>query len=217
MCKKTVLNNGIRVITEEVNYVNSVSIGLWINTGSINELTSMNGITHFIEHLLFKGTQKRSSIDIVKDIESVGGIINAFTSKEYTCIYAKVLDRYFPLAIETLSDILLNSRFDKEDIDKEREIVLQEIMLVEETPDDYVHDLFNYSLFYDHPLCYPVQGTTDSVKEIKREGEKRAEIEYRIAGEWFLFIRKSADIIDIWENDGGDWYLFPPKTLKKKE
>jgi predicted Zn-dependent peptidase len=169
MYKKTVLPNGIRVITEEIEYVNSVAIGLWIKTGSINENPSLNGITHFIEHLLFKGTDKRDAIDIVKGIESVGGVINAFTGKEFTCIYAKVLDRYFQVALDTMADILLNSRFDAEEIDKEREIVLQEIILVEETPDDYIHDLFNYSLFYNHPLGYPVQGTINSVKEIKRE------------------------------------------------
>jgi predicted Zn-dependent peptidase len=167
--RKTVLQNGIRVITEEIPYLKSVSIGVWVVTGSRDEQPNENGISHFIEHLLFKGTGKRTAFDIAKEIDSVGGTLNAFTGREYTCFYAKVIDKNLPLAIDLLSDIFLNSLLAPKDVEKERMVILQEIKMVEDTPDDYVHDLFNRVCWGDHPLGFPIFGTSDLVQSFQRD------------------------------------------------
>ena len=135
MYQKTVLKNGIRVVSENIPHIRSISIGIWITAGSRQEGSEEKGISHFIEHLVFKGTKSRSAHDIAKEIDSVGGILNGFTEKEYTCFHAKVLDQHCPLAIELLSDIFLNSTFDPNEIERERNVVLQEIKMVEDTPD----------------------------------------------------------------------------------
>jgi predicted Zn-dependent peptidase len=167
--QKTVLGNGIKVITEEIPYLKSVSIGVWVNTGSRDEQPHENGISHFIEHLLFKGTERRTAFDIAKEIDSVGGTLNAFTGREYTCFYAKVIDRNLPLAIDLLSDIFLHSLMDPKDVEKERMVILQEIKMVEDTPDDYIHDLFNRACWGDHPLGFPIFGTSELVQSFNRD------------------------------------------------
>lgn len=167
--QKTVLDNGIRVITEEIPYLKSVSIGVWVNTGSRDEKPDENGISHFIEHLLFKGTERRTAYDIAREIDSVGGTLNAFTGREYTCFYAKVLDKNLPLAIDLLSDIFLHPKMDPNDVERERMVILQEIKTVEDTPDDYIHDLFSRVCWGDHPLGYPIFGTTELVQSFKRD------------------------------------------------
>ncbi|MFB3884299.1 MAG: M16 family metallopeptidase [Thermodesulfobacteriota bacterium] len=167
--QKTVLDNGIKVITEEIPYLKSASIGIWVNTGSRDEPPEENGISHFIEHLLFKGTERRTAFDIAKEIDSVGGTLNAFTGREYTCFYAKVIDKNLPLAIDLLSDIFLHSLIDDQDVEKERMVILQEIKMVEDTPDDYVHDLFNRACWGNHPLGFPIFGTSDLVRSLKRD------------------------------------------------
>lgn len=167
--QKTELRSGISVITEEMPDVESSSIGVWVNTGSRNESRKVNGISHFIEHLLFKGTEKRTALDISREIESVGGVLNAFTSREYTCFYAKVLNKDLPLAIDLLSDIFMNSKFDKKEMDKERLVVLQEIKMVEDTPDDLIHDLFAERFWKDHPLGASILGPSSNIKSISRE------------------------------------------------
>ena len=166
---KSVLANGIKVITEEIPYLKSVSIGVWVITGSRDEQPSENGISHFIEHLLFKGTERRSAFDIAREIDSVGGTLNAFTGREYTCFYAKVIDKNFPLAIDLLSDIFLHPLMDPKDVEKERMVILQEIKMVEDTPDDYIHDLFNRACWGDHPLGYPVLGNSGLVQSFHRD------------------------------------------------
>jgi predicted Zn-dependent peptidase len=166
--RKTVLSNGIKVITEEIPYLKSVSIGLWVTTGSRDERPHENGISHFIEHLLFKGTERRTALDIAKEIDSVGGTLNAFTGREYTCFYAKVIDKNLRLAMDLLSDIFLHSLLDEKDVEKERMVILQEIKMVEDTPDDYVHDLFNRTCWGDHPLGFPICGTVDRVQSFTR-------------------------------------------------
>lgn len=166
--QKTELRSGISVITEEMPDVESSSIGVWVNTGSRNESRKTNGISHFIEHLLFKGTEKRTALDISREIESVGGVLNAFTSREYTCFYVKVLNKDLPLAIDLLSDIFMNSRFDKKEMDKERLVVLQEIKMVEDTPDDLIHDLFAERFWKDHPLGASILGPSSNIKSISR-------------------------------------------------
>ncbi|MCJ7640342.1 MAG: insulinase family protein [Desulfobacterales bacterium] len=166
---KTILEGGIRVITEEIPYFKSVSMGVWVITGSRDEPSEENGISHFIEHLLFKGTERRTAFDIAKEIDSVGGALNAFTGREYTCFYAKVIDKNLPLAIDLLSDIFLHPLIDPKDVEKERSVILQEIKMVEDTPDDYVHDLFNRVCWGNHPLGYPILGTRELVQSFTRE------------------------------------------------
>src|SRR4030042_6700353 len=141
--QKTVLDNGLRVITEEIPYLRSVSIGVWVVTGSRDERPDENGISHFIEHLLFKGTEKRTAFDIAKEIDSVVGTLNAFTGREYTCFYAKVIDKNLPLAIDLLSDIFLHPLMDPKDVEKERMVILQEIKKGDAPTDNHIHDLFN--------------------------------------------------------------------------
>lgn len=167
--QKTVLGNGLRVVTEKIPYLRSVSIGVWVITGSRDEQPQENGISHFIEHLLFKGTERRTAFDIAKEIDSVGGTLNAFTGREYTCFYAKVIDQNLSLAIDLLSDIFLHSLIDLKDIEKERMVILQEIKMVEDTPDDYIHDLFNRACWGDHPLGFPIYGTSELVQSFRRD------------------------------------------------
>lgn len=168
MCRKTVLDNGIRIISEEITYVRSVSIGVWVGCGSRYERASINGAAHFIEHMLFKGTQTRSALDIAAEIDSVGGILNAYTGKELTSYYIKIPDYHLPLAIDLLADILNNSLFNTEELEKERSVILQEINMVEDTPDDYIHDFFSNIFWKKHPLGYPVLGTRETVSNLDR-------------------------------------------------
>lgn len=168
MLQKSTLKNGIRVITERMPGLHSATIGFWVQNGSRHEKVKLNGISHFIEHMLFKGTRNRSSLDIAKEIDSVGGVLNAFTGREFSCYYAKVLGDKLPQAIDLLSDLVLNSVFDKSEIEKERRVILQELSMVEDTPDDQVHDLFCESIWHSHPLGRPVLGTRETVKNISR-------------------------------------------------
>jgi predicted Zn-dependent peptidase len=172
MYKKQRLNNGISVLTEEIPHLLSVSIGIWVKIGSRHEDSVNNGISHFIEHLLFKGTERRSALDIAKEIDSVGGVLNAFTGREYTCFYAKVLSKDLPLAIDLLSDVYNNPLFDSEELDKEKGVILQEIKMVEDTPDDIVHDLFAQNLWKDHPLGFPILGNAETVTAVTSDDVK---------------------------------------------
>ncbi len=169
MFAKTVLDNGIRILSEERPGSRSVSLGIWVENGSRHESQHQRGISHFIEHLLFKGTKRRSATRIAEEMDSVGGVLNAFTGKEYTCYYAKVLDENLPLAIDLLGDIFLHSVFDGEEIERERSVVLQEISQAEDTPEDYVHDLFSLDFFGDHPLGRPICGEVATVSSFQRE------------------------------------------------
>lgn len=159
----TTLENGIRVITETVNHVQFMSMGFWVGVGSRYESEKQWGITHFIEHMLFKGTEKRTADQISGAVDAVGGQLNAFTSKENTCYYIKTLTEDFPLAVDVLSDMFLNSRFDNEEIAKEREVIIEEIKMYEDTPDDQVHDLMSANLWPDHPLGRAILGTEESI------------------------------------------------------
>lgn len=161
--QKTVLDNGIRVVTETIPTLESVSLGLWITTGSRDETPQENGISHFIEHLFFKGTDSRSAFDITRAIESVGGSINAFTGKEYTCIHAKVLQNDIALALDVVTDIFANSIFDPEELEREKMVVLQEVKMIEDTPEDLIHDLFNRFFWADNGLGFPVTGTQENI------------------------------------------------------
>ncbi|HEX9146844.1 MAG TPA: pitrilysin family protein [Candidatus Binatia bacterium] len=169
MFAKTVLENGIRVVSQEMRDHRSVSLGIWVENGSRHESPQENGISHFIEHLLFKGTERRSAAQIAEEMDAVGGVLNAFTAKEHTCYYAKVLDENLPLAIDLLTDIFLHSSFESEEIERERSVILQEISQAEDTPDDYVHDLFSLDFFKDHPLARPICGCLETVMSFRRD------------------------------------------------
>ena len=166
MIKKELLSNGLTVITEKIPGVRSISLGVWLNKGSRHEKEEENGISHFIEHLLFKGTESKSAQQIALVIDSIGGQIDAFTSKEYTCFYAKVLDEHLPVALGLLSDIVLHPKFDRKDIEQERKVIYEEIKMVEDTPDELVYDVFIENFWKGHPLGKPVQGTIEKVSKI---------------------------------------------------
>src|SRR6266850_3914530 len=160
---KNILGNGLTIVTERMPNLRSISLGVWLKKGSRHETEPENGISHFIEHLLFKGTRTRTAKDIALTIDSIGGQIDAFTAKEYTCFYAKVLDEHLPIALDLLSDIVLHPNFDPEEIEKERKVIFEEIRMVDDTPDELVYDLFNQQFWADHPLGRPIQGTIESV------------------------------------------------------
>lgn len=168
MFEKTTLENGIRIVTERMPELHSVSVGFWVEAGSRHESLEFGGISHFLEHMLFKGTENRSARDIAMEIDSVGGVLNAFTDREFCCYYAKVLGDKLPNAIDILSDLLLNSVFDPEEIEKERKVILQELHMIEDSPDDLVHDLLSESIWRGHPLGHSVIGSIPSVNHIGR-------------------------------------------------
>lgn len=169
MITKSTLHNGIRVISESIPHSHSVAIGIWVTNGSRHDRREINGVAHFIEHLLFKGTAKRSALDIAREIDSVGGVLNAFTCREYVCYYAKVLNDSLPKAVDLLSDIFLNSTFDPAEIEKERKVVLQEIRMLRDSPDSYIHELFCQSFWKSHPLGMTIAGTEESVNRLSRD------------------------------------------------
>lgn len=169
MFKKEYLSNGIPVVMEPLKNMRSVAIGIWVKVGSRNEALDENGISHFLEHMFFKGTHKRTAKDIAIEIDSLGGELNAFTSKENTAFYVKILDEYIEKGVELLSDIFLHSTFPEEDIEKEKRIIKEEIKMVEDTPDDYVHDLFNHTIWGDTGLGQSVLGRRETVKSFTRD------------------------------------------------
>lgn len=165
---KTIFPHGLRVVSEEIPHVRSISVGIWIDVGSRDEEEWSNGISHFIEHMLFKGTERRSVREIARSVESVGGYLNAFTSKEHTCYYARVLDEYTDLALDVLSDIVLHPVFPDRELEKERGVIIEELKNAEDDPDDLIHDYFDRRLFGSHPLGFPVIGTERNLKTLKR-------------------------------------------------
>lgn len=167
--KKTGLANGTVIVTETVPDVRSISIGFWIGVGSRNEMPDESGISHFIEHLLFKGTEKRTAKDISETFDGLGAEFNAFTSKEFTCYYTRILDEHLPIGVEVLADILQNSLFSAEHIAAEKKVVLEEIAMYEDTPDELIHDLFTARLWQNHPLGQKILGTRDTVGSFTRE------------------------------------------------
>jgi len=156
--------NGVRVVLENIPTVRSVAIGVWIKTGSSNETPELNGVSHFLEHMFFKGTKTRNAKEIAESFDSIGGQVNAFTSKEYTCYYAKVLDTHADYALDVLGDMFFNSLFDEGELEKEKNVVLEEIKMYDDTPDDLVHDLLSNIMYEKHPLGYPILGTEDTLK-----------------------------------------------------
>jgi predicted Zn-dependent peptidase len=169
MYRKDTLTNGIRVVSETLPKSRSVSIGVWVKVGSRHEPEEIGGTSHFIEHLFFKGTEKRTAKDIAIEMDSIGGEMNAFTSQETTTYYAKVVDEHLPVAIDILSDILLHSKFDPLEMEKERKVILEEIKGVEDTPDDYIHELFTNTVWAGNSLGRPILGTRDTIKALKHK------------------------------------------------
>lgn len=164
MIEKHTSKNGLRIVLEKIPSVRSVTIGVWVLTGSRNENEINNGISHFLEHMFFKGTKTRTATDIAEAFDSIGGQVNAFTSKEYTCFYAKVLDTHKEHALEILADMFFNSSFDSDEMEREKKVVYEEIKMYEDTPDDIVHDLLARASYGQHPLGYPILGTEEHLK-----------------------------------------------------
>ena len=167
--QKTTLDNGLKVVTEKVESVKSVSVGIWVKTGSRNETAKQAGITHFLEHMLFKGTESRSSYDIAMSMESVGGYLNAFTSSEYTCYYSRCLNTQLDKALDVLSDMVLNPSFPEDEVEKEKKVVIEEMKMYRDSPDDYLFEEFSNKLFEGHPLGRPIIGFEETVSAFTRD------------------------------------------------
>ena len=166
--KRSVHSSGLRIVTEEVPSVRSAAVGIWVNVGSRDEAPATAGASHFLEHLLFKGTKSRTALEISSSIESVGGEMNAFTSKEYTCFYARVIDTDLPMAIDVVSDLITSSIVTALDVDAERKVVLEEIAMRDDDPSDLVHDLFSDTYYGDTQIGRPILGTIDSINKMSR-------------------------------------------------
>jgi len=168
--QKHVLPNGLVVLTETMSHVRSVSVGVWIRNGSRREIPEENGLAHFMEHMVFKGTERRSAEDIAREMDSVGGMLDAFTSKEQICFNAKVLDDHLPIAFDVIADLVLRPKFDSDDVKKERQVVLEEIKMDLDNPEYLLHELFTRGFWPDHSLGRPILGTPETVKGFNREG-----------------------------------------------
>ena len=169
MVAREVLDDGLRLITETMPQVRSVTIGVWLTRGSRHETDARGGIAHFVEHMLFKGTDSRSAEDIAQAIDSIGGQLDAFTAKEYASYYIKVLDEHLPLAVDLLADIVLRPAFASDEIEREKKVILEEIKMVEDTPDDLVHELFTQHFWQGHPLGRPILGSPETVESFTTE------------------------------------------------
>jgi len=167
--RRTVLPSGLRIVTEEVSSVRSAAVGIWVNVGSRDETPAVAGASHFLEHLLFKGTKTRTALEISSSIESVGGEMNAFTGKEYTCFYARVIDTDLPMAVDVISDLITSSLVTASDVDAERKVVLEEIAMRDDDPSDLVHDLFSDAYYGDTQLGRSILGSVESINEMSRK------------------------------------------------
>jgi predicted Zn-dependent peptidase len=169
MVVREVLDNGLRLITETMPHVRSVTLGVWLTRGSRHETDERGGIAHFVEHMLFKGSDTRTAEDIAQAIDSIGGQLDAFTAKEYASYYIKVLDEHVPLAVDLLTDIVRRPAFAADEIEREKKVILEEIKMVEDTPDDLVHELFTQHFWEGHPLARPILGSRETVEALNRE------------------------------------------------
>src|SRR6266404_2707674 len=167
--EREVLPNGLIVLSEEMQNIRSIAIGIWMKTGSRDEAPDLNGMSHFTEHMVFKGTQSRSARDIARQVDSIGGNMDAFTGKETICFNIKVLDDHLPVAIDILSDLVLNPVFDAKDITREKGVILEEIKMDEDNPDYLVHEIFTQNFWKDHPLGKPILGTKDTIRPLSQD------------------------------------------------
>jgi predicted Zn-dependent peptidase len=177
--QKRVLHNGLVVITETMSHVRSVSVGVWVRNGSRREVPEENGLAHFMEHMVFKGTERRSAESIAREMDSVGGMLDAFTSKEQICFNAKVLDEHLPIAFDIIADLVLRPKFDSEDVKKERQVVLEEIKMDLDNPEYLLHEIFTRGFWPEHPLGRPILGTPETVRHFSRESLRKR------FGRWF--------------------------------
>jgi len=168
--QRHVLTNGLVVITETMQHIRSVSVGLWVRNGSRREVPSENGLAHFLEHMVFKGTERRSAEDIAREMDSVGGMLDAFTSKEQVCFNAKVLDEHLPIAFDVITDLVLRPRLDADDVRKERQVVLEEIKMDLDNPEYLLHDIFTRGFWPEHSLGRPILGTPETVRNFDQQG-----------------------------------------------
>ena len=168
MITTTTLDNGVRIVTQNIGYMHTVTTGIWVANGTRHESPEDNGVAHFIEHMLFKGTRRRSAHQISREIDSMGGILNAFTGHEYVCYYAKVLAKFLPRAADLLSDIFLNSTFPQDEIERERKVVLQEIKMRDDSPEEFIHDRFHQNFWQGQRLGMPVLGSEETVTNLSR-------------------------------------------------
>src|SRR6476660_2803352 len=171
--QRHVLSNGLVVVTETMNHVRSVSIGVWVRNGSRREAIEQNGLAHFMEHMVFKGTQRRSAEAIAREMDSVGGMLDAFTSKEQICFNAKVLDENLPIAFDVIADLVLRPKFDSDDVRKERQVVLEEIKMDMDNPEYLLHDIFTRGFWPEHPLGRPILGTPETVRQFSRDALRK--------------------------------------------
>src|SRR5215831_14506863 len=170
--QREILPNGLIVLSEEMPHIRSIAIGIWMKTGSRDESLELNGISHFTEHMVFKGTKTRTARDIARQVDSIGGNMDAFTGKETICFNIKVLDEHLPIAVDILSDLVLNPTFDAKDILREKGVILEEIKMDEDNPDYLVHEIFTQNFWKDHPLGKPILGTKETVKKFDRDPVK---------------------------------------------
>ncbi|MDR2504704.1 MAG: insulinase family protein [Oscillospiraceae bacterium] len=202
------LPNGLRVITEHLPYVRSVSIGIWLGTGSMHEKPSENGLSHFLEHMLFKGTDKRTARSVAEEMDRVGAQINAFTSKECTCYYAKAVDEHLATAFDVLSDLVLNASLPEDELNKERGVILEEIAMQEDSPEDLVHDLLSEAVFRGHPLALPILGTTEKIENYSRADLKKYKDTHYRPNNCVLSVAGNFDKAELWkliESTLGGW------------
>ena len=167
------LSNGLKVVLEDLDHFNSIGIGVWVKTGSACETKEENGISHFIEHMLFKGTNKRTAKDIAIEMDSIGGQVNAFTSKEITCYHARVVSEKIETAMDVLSDLVKNSKIDETELDKERQVVLEEILMVNDTPDELAHENISINFFEGSEYSKPIIGPAKNIKRFQRSDLKK--------------------------------------------
>lgn len=204
---KTQLKNGLRVVMEKIPTCRSVSFGIWVKTGSRNERPELGGISHFIEHMLFKGTERYSAKDIAEQFDAIGGNVNAFTSKEYTCYYAKVLDEHLPIAVDVLADMFFRSLFEAEELRKEKNVIVEEISMYEDTPDDMVHDLVTQAAYGEHPLALPILGTEEQLRTMESEHLREYMREHYTIENTVISLAGNIDerVIDLLEQHFGDF------------
>ncbi|NLK38396.1 MAG: insulinase family protein [Epulopiscium sp.] len=207
------LQNGVRVALEEISDVRSISFGIWVKNGSRNELPEENGISHYIEHMLFKGTEHRSGRDIAEEMDAVGGQINAFTTKEYTCYHTRVLDKHFDSALDVMQDMFLHSRFSPEDVAKERNVISEEISMYDDAPEELVHDMLQENMWKGSSLGMPILGTVDTISNIdsqklKAYFKKNYHVENTVLSVAGNF--RTAEMMEKLEKAFGVWYSEEP-------
>ncbi|MFA6308266.1 MAG: pitrilysin family protein [Clostridia bacterium] len=217
MYQRITLDNGIRMVCEKIPYMRSVSIGIWVANGSANENRENNGISHYIEHMLFKGTNKRSAKEIAESIDNIGGQINAFTGKDCTCYYTKTLDTHMDIAFDVLSDMFFNSKFDKKDMDLERNVIIEEISMYEDSPEELAHDMLSETVWNGNSLGYPILGDKKSLGSIDSEVIKDYIKKNYTQNHCVISVAGNYDIEKLTELVNRYFGSWEPKTKEKKE